>query len=68
MSTLKLQVKEFQNQISLSFNAQENETIIAANSYVLKRLNKSLVDLTSKKVKFKKFWMSSITRTSVYCM
>jgi hypothetical protein len=53
MSTLKVQIKELQNQISLSSNAQENETIIAANTNVLKRLNKSLDELTNNKRKFK---------------
>tara|TARA_B110000211_G_scaffold235021_1_gene308549 strand:+ start:15846 stop:16643 length:798 start_codon:yes stop_codon:yes gene_type:complete len=52
MSTLKLQIKEFQNQISLSSNTQENETIIEANSNVLKRLKKSLGELSSNQAKF----------------
>jgi len=52
MSTLKYQVEKLQNQIKLSSNAQENETIIKANSNILNRLNKSLAELTSNKAKF----------------
>lgn len=52
MSTLKLQIKEFQNQISLSSNTQENETIIETNSNVLKRLKKSLDELSNNQAKF----------------
>jgi len=52
MSTLKSQVEKLQSQIKLSSNAQENETIIKANSIILNRLNKSLGDLTRNKTKF----------------
>jgi hypothetical protein len=52
MSTLKFQVEQLQSQIKLSSNAQENETIIKANSNILNRLNKSLAELTSNKNKF----------------
>ncbi|MBA6304935.1 hypothetical protein [Colwellia sp. MB02u-14] len=52
MSTLKSQVDKLQSQIKLSSNAQENETIIEANSNILNRLNKSLGELTSNKTKF----------------
>ncbi|ALO34573.1 hypothetical protein CMT41_07480 [Colwellia sp. MT41] len=52
MSTIKLQVKELQEQISLSANAQKNETIINANSNILKRLNASLIKLERAKTKF----------------
>lgn len=52
MSTLKSQVEKLQNQIKLSSNAQENETIIKANSNILNRLNKSLSELVSNKAKF----------------
>jgi len=52
MSTLKFQVEKLQSQIKLSSNAQENETIIKANSNILNRLNKSLGELVSTKAKF----------------
>lgn len=52
MSTLKFQVEKLQSQIKLSSNAQENETIIKANSNILNRLNKSLKELTNNKTKF----------------
>tara|TARA_R110002167_G_scaffold137654_1_gene324725 strand:- start:18816 stop:19613 length:798 start_codon:yes stop_codon:yes gene_type:complete len=53
MSTLKKQIKELQNQINLSSNAQENETIIEANTDVLKRLNDSLKMLKRAEVIFR---------------
>jgi hypothetical protein len=52
MNTLKSQVEKLQSQINLSSNAQENETIIEANSNVLKRLSKSLNELSSNQAKF----------------
>eukprot|EP00916_Digyalum_oweni_P015180 GHVL01024798.1.p1 GENE.GHVL01024798.1~~GHVL01024798.1.p1 ORF type:complete len:269 (+),score=45.42 GHVL01024798.1:861-1667(+) len=52
MSTLKLQIEEFQTQIFLASHSQENETIIKANSNVLTRFNNQLTSLEDAQNKF----------------